>query len=176
MNRQLFLLRHAKSSWDYGQLEDIDRPLSERGKRAAKAIGKYMASNGLMPATVLCSTAERTRQTWSIVAQQLNNPPSPSICPELYEFGNGDAALDCIRKAPGADTPLMIIAHNPALHSLAQRLITRQDTELHHRLAAKFPTCTLAVISFNAYNWHDILENTGKLEQFIRPKDLDKAS
>jgi phosphohistidine phosphatase len=176
MAKILFLLRHAKSSRDAPQLGDAERPLNKRGQHAAASIGKYMANNGLLPRTVLCSPAVRTLQTWEIVAQQLSNPPAATICPELYDFGNGDAAFACIRKADASELPLMIVAHNPALHSLAQRLIIQDDTEPHNRLAIKFPTGALAVISFNVDSWQDISEGTGKLEQFVRPKDLDSSN
>ena len=60
---RLILLRHAKSAWPEG-VADRRRPLSERGRRAAPAIGGYMKREGLLPELILISTAERTQQTW----------------------------------------------------------------------------------------------------------------
>jgi phosphohistidine phosphatase len=176
MSKLLFLLRHAKSSWDDSRLEDIDRPLNTRGRMAAKTMGQHMAKKALVSPTVHCSPAARTRQTWNILSKQLQNAPTPAIVPELYDFGNGDAVLACIRNADDKDASLMIIGHNPALHSLARRLIIMSDTDRHQRLNTKFPTCALAVIAFQSDSWKDIAEGGGTLKHFIRPKDLDSKS
>jgi phosphohistidine phosphatase len=173
MTKLLFLLRHAKSSWDDAQLQDVDRPLNTRGRMAAKTMGQHMARKGLISLAVLCSPAVRTRQTWNILSKQLKNAPTPTIIPELYDFGDGDAVLTCIRKAEDSDASLMIIGHNPALHNLARRLIIMADSDRHQRLNTKFPTCALAVISFDRDSWKDIAEGSGTLKHFIRPKDLD---
>jgi phosphohistidine phosphatase len=61
--KQLFLLRHAKSSWDDAELVDHDRPLAPRGRRAAKLIAEHLGREGVTPALVLCSSARRTRET-----------------------------------------------------------------------------------------------------------------
>src|SRR5262249_41406064 len=63
----LMLLRHAKSSWDDGSLEDFDRPLAPRGEAAAPRMGAYMAAHDLAPQLILCSPAVRTRQTLDLV-------------------------------------------------------------------------------------------------------------
>ena len=59
----MLLLRHAKSSWDDPALADFDRPLAPRGEEAALRMGAYMAAHDLLPDLILCSTAQRARQT-----------------------------------------------------------------------------------------------------------------
>ena len=66
---QLFLLRHAKSSWDDSELVDHDRPLAPRGRRAAKLVAEHLGREGIIPALVLCSSARRTRETLERIAQ-----------------------------------------------------------------------------------------------------------
>lgn len=68
---QLALLRHAKSSWDQPQLDDFDRPLNERGRRAAPIMGHMLASLKFAPDVVLCSPAKRTRETLEAVASDI---------------------------------------------------------------------------------------------------------
>ena len=98
----LMLLRHAKSSLaDSGQ-EDSDRSLNERGRRAAMAVGRYMASNDLVPQRVLCSPARRARETWSLVAGELAAAPEIVIVPEIYDFGDGKTLIECLRRKAGA--------------------------------------------------------------------------
>ena len=68
MPPRLLLLRHAKSSWKDTQLSDVERPLSGRGLKAAKAMGRTIAAKGLRPDLVLVSPARRAAQTWEIAA------------------------------------------------------------------------------------------------------------
>jgi len=78
--RRLMLLRHAKSDRPPG-IADHDRPLNRRGRDEAPLVGTYLAHNGLVPDRVLCSTSERTRETWELVAGSLADavpPASPS--------------------------------------------------------------------------------------------------
>ena len=65
--RTLYLLRHAKSSWDDPALPDHERPLAPRGLRDAKRIAKHVGRLGITPELVLCSTAVRTQQTLDLL-------------------------------------------------------------------------------------------------------------
>src|ERR1700728_3320894 len=66
--KRLFLLRHAKSSWDDPAFEDHDRPLSARGRRAASLIGAYLDREQVQIPLVLCSSARRTRETLELIS------------------------------------------------------------------------------------------------------------
>ncbi|MEI9417788.1 histidine phosphatase family protein [Mesorhizobium sp. Cs1321R2N1] len=75
--KQLLLLRHAKSSWDDPDLDDFDRPLAERGLKAARLIGRELAARDWLPDLALVSPALRTRDTWRLVASEL--PAQPRV-------------------------------------------------------------------------------------------------
>src|SRR5205807_9103055 len=62
IQRQLFVLRHAKSSWDDPGLDDHERPLAPRGRRAVEVLNKHLRTTGACPEQVLCSSARRTRE------------------------------------------------------------------------------------------------------------------
>ena len=64
--KTIFLLRHAKSSWDNLNLDDFDRPLSNKGIKASKKIGNYLKTNKFVPDIIYCSTAKRAKQTWEL--------------------------------------------------------------------------------------------------------------
>ena len=149
----LMLLRHAKSSLaDAGQ-EDSDRPLNDRGRLAAAAVGRYMASNSLVPQLVLCSPATRARETWGLVAGELTAAPAILIAAEIYDFGDGKALMDCLRRKAGAAPSVLLVGHNPSIGRLAQSLAGAGDKKLRERLQTKYPTAALAVISFDLDNW-----------------------
>lgn len=169
--RLLMLFRHAKSSWKDTQLSDADRPLSGRGLKAAKAMGRTIAAKGLQPDLVLVSPARRAAETWEIAAAELAEPPAAEAIVDLYDFGNGDRLLDVIRKHGGTARSLMLVGHNPATEELAMRLAGSGSPELRDALQKKYPAGALAVFSIGC-NWAGLADGAGKLTHFIRPKDV----
>lgn len=168
----LMLLRHAKSSWaDTGQA-DLDRPLNDRGKRSAVAVGRYMASNGLLPQLVLCSPARRARETWGLVAGELTTIPEILVAAEIYNFGDGKALMECLRHKAGAAQSVLFVGHNPSIAGLAQALIGAGSGRLRERLEEKYPTAALAVISFDLATWGSLTAGSGELLRFVRPRDI----
>ena len=168
----LMLLRHAKSSLaDAGQ-EDSDRPLNDRGRNAATAVGRYMASHGLVPQLVLCSPARRARETWGLVAGELKASPAILTVAEIYDFGDGKALMECLRQKAGAAQSVSLVGHNPSIAGLAQILIGKGNDKLRERLEKKYPTAALAVISFDLDNWGSFTAGAGTLMRFVTPKDI----
>jgi phosphohistidine phosphatase len=167
----LSLLRHAKSSWAEPSQEDFDRPLNERGREAAPAMGKYMAAQKLAPDLILCSTAVRARETLELVLPHL---PHGTVVE--YEDGLYLTAATMMLKrvrAIGSDVGhLMLIGHDPGIHALATKLAGSGDPELLDALAAKFPTAGLAVIVFDAKGWNAVKPGEGRLKIFMTPKRL----
>lgn len=172
--KTLFLLRHAKSRSVDPTLDDHDRPLNPRGKQAAPAIGRYMAQHDYRPQLILCSSAERARQTLALVMEQID---VAAVCyePELY-LASAEALLARLRALSDAQTAVAIVGHNPGLGDLALAL-TRADgpaseTALRTHLGAKFPTGGLAAIQLPVKTWNDIGPGAGVLIGFVRPRDL----
>lgn len=166
------LLRHAKSSWSEKGLTDLERPLNARGKRAAKAMGEHMQAQKWVPDLVLCSPARRARETWVIAQTAFAKPPACEIENAVYDFGDGSALLALIQRNGRKAKRLLLVGHNPSLEELAQRLIDSGDETLRHRIEKKFPTAALAVISFTLSSWEHVIDHTGALEAFVRPRDI----
>ncbi len=168
----LILLRHAKSSLaDTGQV-DLDRPLNERGKRSAAAMGRYITSNGLVPQLVLCSPARRASETWGFVGGELPTSPEVLAAAEIYDFGDGKALMECLRHKAGAAQSVLLVGHNPSIAGLAQILIGTGSGKLRERLEEKFPTAALAVINFDLATWESLAAGSGTLLRFVRPRDI----
>lgn len=172
--RTLLLLRHAKSSWDDHGLADYDRPLAKRGLKAAPRMGEEIGRLGLRPTLIICSGAKRTRQTLELaVAAMGGERPQVAFDDAIY-MASPAALLTLIRQQPpGADTdPLMIVGHNPGLEELAQELVGSGEAQLRGRLASKFPTGTLAVITFPEAVWTAVAPGRGTLQHFLTPATL----
>lgn len=173
---RLFLFRHAKSSWTDPGLDDEDRPLNPRGQKAAPLIGRFLRAHKLVPDLVLCSPARRARDTWKLASAELGTAPRLIIEEALYDFGNGGRILDTVRSKADAAKSVMVVGHNPSIERLAQRLIGKGDAKLRKRLADKYPTGALAMITFDAVDWHRVEDGKGTLSVFIRPRDLVKEA
>jgi len=168
--KTLYLLRHAKSSWDDASVEDFDRPLNDRGRETAPRMGAFLAREGLVPATVVCSAARRAVETWDLVAPALGRPPN-RIETGLY-LASSDTILDIVRALPPDADSAMLVGHNPGIEETAIRLGGAGDPALIVKLERKFPTCIVAVIAFDTDDWSEIAEGRGRLERFVRGKDV----
>jgi phosphohistidine phosphatase len=172
--RRLMLLRHAKSDWSKPGQRDHDRVLAARGRDAAPRIGKYMATHGLVPELVLCSTATRARETWELVAQTLPEQPTVVHDERIYE-NRPDVLLNVINETDAEVHALLLVGHNPSFHGLSQLLAATGDTESRQRLREKFPTAGLAVIDFAVDAWDRVHAQSGRLDRMITPRLLDEA-
>jgi phosphohistidine phosphatase len=171
MTKQLLLLRHAKSSWDDAALADIDRPLSARGEKAARRIGRHLAEAGLAPDLVLCSPSRRTRDTLQLVQEDAGLALTVVIEPRIY-LAEPRALLALVRAAPEEVGRLMLVGHDPGLPRLAIALTRGQQDALTERLKVKFPTGALAVLGCDVRSWRGVKAGACRLQEFVAPKEL----
>ncbi len=171
---KLYLLRHAKSSWEDSRLEDFDRPLAPRGRKAAKRMGRWMRAEGIAPELVLLSPARRCRETWDLLAAELPAPgPEVRLLKSLYLAGPA-RLLARLRQAPEAVAELLLLlGHNPGLQGLAANLAGRaSDPAALAELRQKFPTAALAVFEVEPAHWHLLAPGRARLAAFVSPRDL----
>jgi phosphohistidine phosphatase len=160
-DRTLILLRHAKSDWPDG-VPDHDRPLARRGRRDAPRAGQWLAARGYQPDVVICSTAERTRQTWSLLTNEAGFQSSVTFDDRAYAASAG-TLLYLARELPADCRTGMIIAHNPGISELANALAVEG--------VSGFPTAGLAVLTF-AEGWADLAPDTARLAAFVTPASM----
>ncbi|MEP4112180.1 MAG: histidine phosphatase family protein [Nitratireductor sp.] len=168
--RELLLLRHAKSSWDDATLDDAERPLAARGRKAAPVMARAIARRGWIPDLALVSPALRTRQTWALVAAGLPRSVETRLAPEIYE-AEPDTILETIRSVPPAIRRLVAVGHNPGLERLTETLAgPDSDADALARLRTKFPTGALARFEVAA-QWATLTSGAARLAAFLKPKD-----
>jgi phosphohistidine phosphatase len=168
VERRLYLLRHAKSSWKEHGLADHDRPLAGRGRRAAKAMRRHLRAQGVEPDLVLCSTATRARQTLEGIEPALARGAT-RVEPALYGAAPADL-LNCLHEIAPRVRSVMVIGHNPGLEELA--LLLARDGPNVRDLEAKFPTGALATLAFQGPGWSALDRGMAELIEFVRPRDL----
>ncbi|MGW8181496.1 MAG: SixA phosphatase family protein [bacterium] len=163
--KNLLLLRHAKSDWGVFFETDHDRPLSPRGRSAARLIGSYLASTGPLPDLILTSSALRARTTAEKAKESGSWPSSIVYSRDLYEAAP-ESILHLLQQQEDSIGTLMIVGHNPTCESLAHLLIGGGSL--------RFPTGALARIKFPATAWHGIAFGQGTLSWLVTPKQLKK--
>ncbi len=168
----LTLLRHAKSDWDDESLDDFDRPLAPRGKKAAPVIGQALKQLGSAVELVLCSPALRARQTLDLVLKELN-PGTPDVVyvDGLYH-GLPDHLLEQVIKHADTAGHVLLVGHNPGLEILAAHLARGGSRDDIAALNTKFPTAALAQFTFSCTAWTDIPDVSGQLIHFLTPRSL----
>jgi len=168
--RRLWLLRHAKSSWDEPHLPDRLRPLAPRGVRAVGAVARHLRAAAVAPDLVLCSPARRAVQTWEGVAPGV--PPDTAVeVDEAIYHADADELFARLRAVPSEIGSVLLVGHNPGLQDLAIDLVGSGDAGLRERLFTKFPTGAIATLEVPG-DWHDLTWGATSLLGFVVPREL----
>lgn len=172
--KTIYLLRHAKSSWKDATRDDFDRPLNKRGRRAAKAMGRYLATQGIEPAQILCSSSRRTRETLEILQKAIG-----ASIPIRFEKGiylaEAPDLLTRLRTLSDSLSSVLLIGHNPGMERLAL-MLAAAGGEAEVRMADKFPTGALAILRADTDTWEQLAPDMARLEAFVCPRDLEPGA
>ncbi|MGC9220115.1 MAG: SixA phosphatase family protein [Solirubrobacteraceae bacterium] len=179
-DRRLYLLRHAKSSWEMEGVADHDRPLSDRGRRAAALMADYVAAHAINPEMVLCSTAVRALSTLqAVLPGRLDGADARTAARVEHELYSADATqlLKRLQRLSADVQSVMVVGHNPTLQELALALAggaapdrsasSESMAELRRKLATG-SLVTLAVCT----EWRDLAVGGAVLLDYIRPASL----
>ncbi len=160
--KQLYLIRHAKSSWDNPGLKDHDRPLNKRGKRDAPLMAKVLNKNEIIPDLILSSSAKRALDYSIIIAKELRyKKNSIEVSEEIYMAGE-DEMLKMLQSVNDKNITVFLVAHNPDLTSFANSLSNCNIDNI--------PTSGIFHIEFKTGSWKDIDFGKGKFVSFDYPK------
>lgn len=162
--RSLLMFRHAKSDWhvDYGN-EDRLRPLAPRGRRAARTMGRFLATAGQIPDRALVSPAVRARETLELAIRAGRWDCEVVTTAELY--GGVDDVLDAIRRDGGDAGVLMIVGHEPTWSATASRLA--------NGAAFRLPTASVLRLDFDVDEWAAVGAN-GSVQWLVAPRLVER--
>jgi len=173
---QLLLMRHAKSLWDDPTQTDHARPLNERGKLAAAAMGRALRDLGLSPDIVLVSSSRRTLQTLEALSPWDETPLFEPM--DALYLASAPTLLQVIRGVTDTVRSVMLLGHNPGMHDLAVELAGGEASlrnSRHHRLVDGFPTG--ALVEYTVIGpWTGLTEQTAQIQRFLTPRDLSEGS
>ncbi len=170
--KRLFVLRHAKSSWDDPALEDFNRPLNDRGWKAARRIGRELNHRDLRFDLVIASMAARVRETIDGLRDKLDLNVEIRFEPRMY-LADEQTLLSLVRALPEKVHAPLLVGHNPGLERLLVELTHDDGDGLRNRIATRYPTGAFAGVELPADRWTDVTPGDGEIVELILPKELD---
>lgn len=168
MGRELLLFRHGKSDWDVN-VDDFNRPLKKRGKRAAQRVGAWLRQQGFVPDYLISSPAERAKNTAVKLAKAMGlTVGHVDFDSRIYEADLNDL-LAVLANCPASSNRVMIVGHNPGLEVLLEFLAAEQPTGIED--GKILPTATMAVFSMPE-KWGELEQGCATLQSITRPDQL----
>ncbi len=162
--KTIYLIRHAKSSWDNPTLADEHRPITQKGIDKTKKISDYLFTNNHFPELIISSHAKRALETAILVAKKLNYPENKITIEEKIYFNGTDGYLDIIFGISDLYESIMIFGHNPTISNFSNYFIKQLDDYI--------PTSGLIILRFNTNKWTKIVNSKLIDYKCIYPKQL----
>ncbi len=166
--KTLYLIRHAKSSWDNPKLGDFERPLNERGKKDAPRMGRRLKEKRVHPDVIITSPAVRALETCKAIAASLNFPPSKIELDKNLYHADEDQILKRIQNLKDLNDQeevVLLFGHNPGLTYFANLLLNESIDNI--------PTCGVVAAQLNIKTWKEAAFGCGKLLFFDFPKNRE---
>ncbi len=165
-HKTLYLVRHAKSRWSDPSQQDFDRKLNKRGQHDAPEMGRRLGKRNVQPDVILCSPAQRTRQTADLLLERMGGPINNVEYVEGIYDASIETLLDIIKELPDNCSRAMLIGHNPSIGCLVNQF---SEIRIQH-----MPTCAVATIELSANHWNEAGHCPARLLDFDYPKRAPK--
>jgi len=165
--KNLFLTRHAKSSWNNPGLADIDRPLNERGKKAAPFMGKLIVDKGEKPELLISSPANRALSTARAFGEVMGLVENDIIVNRAIYGAGAQQLLELVQNQDDLHKSIMLFGHNPTFTSFVNMLTGSNIMNV--------VTCGVVRIDFEYSSWIDIDFGSGRLVYYEYPKKYANA-
>lgn len=162
MMKKLFLIRHAKSSWDEEGLTDFERPLNKRGKRDAPFMASLLNKEKIIPDFIISSPANRAISTAQIFAEELNYPSEKILIEKIIYLSGIKELEEIVQSIPDTYKTVLLFGHNPSL--------TYYANHLGNKFIDNIPTCGIVGLEFKNKSWREVERGICKTFFFEYPK------
>ena len=164
--KTLFLVRHAKSSWDDIALSDFERPLNERGKNDAPKMGKRLRKKNVKIDAFISSPAKRAKKTAEYFIKEFDRDTDEIILVSaLYDAGTNNFS-ETIKDIDDKYKSAAIFSHNPGITDFANQLIDKANVD-------NMPTCSVFAVKADVEKWKDFSKAKKEFLFFDYPKKDD---
>ncbi|MDF1824553.1 MAG: histidine phosphatase family protein [Verrucomicrobiales bacterium] len=163
--KQLLLIRHGKSSWDFPGRSDHDRPLNDRGRDDAPRVAQALLQRGVRPDAFVSSTATRAASTAGLLAEEMGFPASGIVEKEELYLASPRTILSLVQQLDEGLETVLVFGHNPGMHEAVEHITS--DSSVH-----TFPTLAVARIELKVEFWGEVDEGSGLLLELLLPRSL----
>jgi phosphohistidine phosphatase len=164
--KTVYLVRHAKSSWDDPLQKDFDRPLNKRGRRDAPRMGKRLQEREIHPDLLLSSPAERALSSCLLIAEKIGYTLHDVLTDRRLYHAGDDQLMSLICDLNDEHDEVMIVAHNPGLTDFVNRASREPVID-------NIPTCGVVALKFPVRSWNSITWGKGEMMFFDFPKERE---
>ena len=161
--KSIILFRHAKSDWNATYSSDHQRPINQRGIKASKLMGSYLAEINEIPDLVISSSALRALETMENAISAGNWESKINIEKEVYH-ASVSKLIDLIKRTKNIHSNICIIGHEPTFSYFIKSITDKS--------ISKFPTATMAKIVLKVESWNKIDNKLSKLLWIKKPREL----
>lgn len=159
--KKLYLIRHAKASWDHPEQNDFDRTLTEQGEIDAHEMAKQLQESKIKPDLILSSSADRALKTAQIFAEELRYPIK-NIATDAHIYTGGvEELVKVIKELKAKYDTVFLVGHNPSLTLLSHYLC--------EGLRLNLATCGVLSISYDMTKWDELVETDGQFLAYLHP-------
>ena len=169
--KRLGILRHAKSSWDDPRLDDFNRPLNERGRTAARLMGRELTRRDIRFDLVVASPAARVRETIDGIREHNDFAAPVRFEPRIYDAGE-QTLLSLVQALPASVKAALLVGHNPGFQQIVDVLSREDATGFRARVAVKFPAGAFALLELAIDEWPQAAAGRADIVELIFPKEL----
>jgi len=162
--KTIYILRHAKSSWEFPHLSDEERPLIDKGKKRTRLIIQYLQDNNIFPDIIISSHATRACETAKIVARAIGYPSDKILINKTIYHADEDNLIDQFYDISDQFSSAMLVGHNPTLTNFVNLFLDEKIEWL--------PTSGLVSISFQTDKWVEISASKHKVDFVVTPSQL----
>lgn len=162
--KTLYIVRHAKSSWDHPGLEDYQRPLMEKGKKRSKYVVDYLLQNESKPDMIISSHAVRALETAKIIANAFSYPDNKIVISKNLYFCELDNCYNFFYDLADDVDSLMMVGHNPVFTYFANAFLDKPIDNL--------PTTGVVCIDFQTDKWEEVVSAKRKTRFVVSPRLL----
>lgn len=165
-SRRLVLVRHAKSSWDIGHLNDFDRPLNERGKKDAPEMARRLVNKKIKIDAFVSSTAARAQKTAGFFSSAYGKKDSDIILMQELYHAPAELISQIVKGFKNEYQTVAVFSHNPGITDFVNQLVKNIRLD-------NLPTCGIFAVTAATDNWSDFEKAEKKLWFFDYPKSLE---
>ena len=165
--KSVILFRHGKSDWGANYDHDHERPLSKKGIRDVRKIGKFLSIKNEIPDLVISSTALRTRNTIELAVENGGWLAKLKYEKSIYE-ASLEKLINILKEQDNKYQSICLVGHEPIFSSFIEKVKSQS--------IIKFPTAAIGKVSFDTKKWNEInlTPNKCELKWFFKPKDIDQ--